>query len=87
MQTVDHDAPPPFWRSRFGAGCLVLASVAAWFLWSEHRIHLLGALPYLVLLACPLMHVFMHRGHHHGARRNDDAAADHQAPRGPGAQP
>jgi hypothetical protein len=23
----------------------------------------LGWLPYLLLLACPLMHLFMHRGH------------------------
>lgn len=59
--------PPPFWRSRFGIGWLVLAAVAGWVLWTEHRAHLFGALPWLVLLACPLMHVFMHRGHHgHG---------------------
>lgn len=61
----DHQSAP-FWRSRFGVGWLVLAAVAGWFLWEEHRAHLLGILPYLFLLACPLMHVFMHRGHHHG---------------------
>jgi hypothetical protein len=22
-------------------------------------------LPFLILLACPLMHIFMHHGHHH----------------------
>jgi hypothetical protein len=60
--------PPRFWLSRRGVGCVVLAVVAGWFLWQEHRAHLLGALPYLIVLACPLMHVFMHRGHkgHHG---------------------
>ncbi len=26
-------------------------------------LHFMGALPYLLLLACPLMHVFMHGGH------------------------
>ena len=31
----------------------------------EHRPHLLGWIPYLILLACPLMHFFMHRGHRH----------------------
>lgn len=31
--------------------------------WEEHKAHFLGALPYLFLLACPLMHVFMHRDH------------------------
>lgn len=60
----------PFWRSRFGLGWIVLAAVAGWFLWEEHRAHLLGVLPYLFLLACPLMHVFMHRGHHHGGRQH-----------------
>lgn len=30
---------------------------------TEHRAHLLGILPYLILLACPLMHLFMHHGH------------------------
>ncbi len=42
--------------------------VAAYFLFTEHQAHVLGALPYLLLLACPLMHLFHHRGghgHHH----------------------
>ncbi len=44
----------------FAAFALVLLVV-------EHRTHLLTWLPpwwpWLFLLACPLMHVFMHRGH------------------------
>jgi hypothetical protein len=52
-----------FWRSRAGAAFLVAAAVAAFFLATEHEAHLLGALPYLILLACPLIHLFMHRGH------------------------
>jgi hypothetical protein len=70
---VSHQPRPVFWRSRFGIGWLVLAAVAGWFLWEEHRAHLLGALPYLLLLACPLMHVFMHRGHRGHAQRGGDA--------------
>ena len=38
-------------------------AIAAFFLFSEHRAHALGALPFLLLLACPLMHIFMHRDH------------------------
>lgn len=38
-------------------------AVATFFLWTEHRAHLLGALPYLLILTCPLMHLFMHGGH------------------------
>ena len=40
--------------------------VAAYFLITEHRAHLSGLLyylPFLLLLACPLMHLFMHSGH------------------------
>ncbi len=33
------------------------------YLWMEHRAHLLGALVFLPLLICPLMHLFMHHGH------------------------
>ena len=38
-------------------------ALAAFFLFTEHRAHLLGILPWLFLLACPLMHLFMHGGH------------------------
>ena len=56
-------AAPPFWRSRYAIGLLVFGAIAAYFLLSEHRAHFIGALPFLFLLACPLMHVFMHGGH------------------------
>ncbi|MBF7731710.1 DUF2933 domain-containing protein [Pseudomonas sp. N040] len=38
-------------------------AIAGFFLLTEHTAHLLGVLPYLLLAACPLMHVFMHHGH------------------------
>lgn len=40
-------------------------AVAAFFLVSEHRAHVVAWLPYLLLLACPVMHL-LHRGHHRG---------------------
>jgi hypothetical protein len=55
--------PPGFWRSRYALGLIVMGAIAAYFLASEHRAHFIGALPLLLLLACPLMHVFMHNGH------------------------
>jgi hypothetical protein len=59
-----HDSEPAiFWRSRYAIGLIVMGIIAAYFLLSEHRAHFFGALPFLLLLACPLMHVFMHRGH------------------------
>lgn len=63
---------------RFNFGLLVFTLVAGFFLFTEHKahilglltehkIHLLNALPYLLLLLCPLMHIFMHGGGHgHG---------------------
>ncbi|MGH9367801.1 MAG: DUF2933 domain-containing protein [Thermoanaerobaculia bacterium] len=40
-----------------------LLAVAAFFLLSEHRAHFFGLLPYLLLLACPFLHFWMHGGH------------------------
>ena len=39
-----------------------VGAVAVFALVWDHRAHGLGALPYLLLLACPLMHLF-HGGH------------------------
>jgi DUF2933 family protein len=41
----------------------VFLIAAAFFLWTEHRAHVLGVLPYLIFLACPLIHLLGHRGH------------------------
>jgi len=47
--------------------------IIGYFLWMEHRAHVIEFLPYLLLAACPLMHFFMHRGHghHHGSHENE----------------
>jgi len=42
---------------------LVFLGVAAFFLITEHTAHVFGALPFLLLLLCPFMHLFMHGGH------------------------
>ena len=49
------------------------AAVALFYLLTEHRAHLFGALPWLLLLACPLLHFFMHgrHGKHHGHAAHD----------------
>jgi hypothetical protein len=53
------------------------ALVAAFFLLTEHRAHLMGFLPYLLLAACPLMHFFHHgrHRHHHSGREPDTGAS------------
>lgn len=52
-------------RSRWRGGLVLLGflAIAAFFLFTEHRAHLFGALPYLLLLACILLHLFGHGGH------------------------
>lgn len=51
-----HSKPPaPFWRSRTGLALLGFLAIAGFFLFTEHRAHVLGVLPLvLVALGCPL---------------------------------
>ncbi len=52
--------------------------IAAYLLITEHRAHLLGWLSsywiFLLVIVCPLMHLFMHRGHGHGGHGSGEAA-------------
>lgn len=52
-----------FWTSRAFLICVSFLVVALILLWTEHLAHALGYLPYLLILVCPLMHMFMHGGH------------------------
>ena len=45
------------------ASFLILCGLAAAFILYWHWQHAIDALPFLVVLACPLMHLFMHHGH------------------------
>jgi hypothetical protein len=79
----DHDvrAEGSFWTSRAFLVCAGLLLIVGFLLWTEHLAHALGYLPFLLILACPLAHMFMHGGHgghqHHGhARRDAQAEGD-----------
>lgn len=66
------DSSPSFWRTPNGIAALALIAGVLYFLLAEHRAHFFGALPYLILLLCPVMHIFMHRGHGgHGSHSKD----------------
>ncbi|SCW91049.1 Protein of unknown function [Sphingobium faniae] len=61
----DNVQPKPT-RPRLLIANIVLAGflvIADFFLILEHGAHLFGWLPFLIILLCPLMHIFMHRGH------------------------
>lgn len=56
----------------------VFGAIALVLLWADHRAHIVSALPWLILLLCPLMHIFMHGhhgggqgGHKHGPQKDD----------------
>ena len=57
---------------------LGFAVVGAYFLFTEHRAHLFEYLPYVLLMACPLMHLFGH--HHHHARADPRQPGQQDAP-------
>jgi hypothetical protein len=76
---MTHEHSPhtgPWFRSRSGLVLLAFLAIAGFFVITEHTAHLFGFLPYLLLLACPLLHLF-HRGHggghgDHGGERGSD---------------
>lgn len=82
----EHESPPRFWSTRYAAGLVVIGGSAAYFLLTEHLAHVVAVLPYLLLLACPLMHVFIHGGHggHDHHNPNKEIEAGKADPRKPG---
>ena len=69
------DARLAWLRTPTGVTVIGFALVAAFFVLREQWGHVLGFAPYLLLVACLLIHLFMHggHGHHHGgAPRSGD---------------
>lgn len=62
---------PSFRRSRIGWVFLGFLAIAGFFLLTEHRAHALGALPFVLVALCLLLHLFGHGGHDRGARTGD----------------
>lgn len=59
--------------SRTGLVTVGVVAILGFLVYTGHSAHLLGFAPFLLLLACPLMHVFMHGGHrrHRTNNHND----------------
>jgi Protein of unknown function (DUF2933) len=55
------------------------AAVGLYYLLTEHRTHLLDYLPFVLLMACPLMHLLHGHGSHepdrHGEQRDRPPAS------------
>jgi len=60
-------------RLQIGLVVGLVAVVSITLLWDSHKALFLGAAPWLLLLACPLMHLLMHGKHQHGSK---DKGAD-----------
>ncbi len=50
-------------QSRLTWVLLGLIAIGGFFLVTEHTAHFFGILPFVLLLLCPLMMLFMHGGH------------------------
>jgi hypothetical protein len=76
MQHPEHlenrDSPQRNIWSRPNIVLIAFLAIAGFYLIAEHRAHVFGYLPFLLLLACPLLHMFMHRGHGGGSTRSAD---------------
>lgn len=72
------------WTGRAAIVFVAFAAIAAFFLFSEHRAHLLGILPWALLLLCPMLHLFMHGGHaghgHGQGTRRDPGQSETSSP-------
>lgn len=54
----------------------VIGVVGLVFLLRDHTSHVLSLIPYLILLACPFMHLFMHK--HHENKNGEDRKEKHE---------
>lgn len=73
-----HPEEKHWWLSFRGLIAFIFIIAIGYYLITEHRAHLFNILPLLLLLACPLMHIFMHGkhgmhgGHHHDHHKRVD---------------
>jgi hypothetical protein len=69
----DHEHPTPRKGASRGTWVLIaFLAIAAYFLLTEHRAHFLAWLPFVLLLACPLLHL-LHGHGGHGSHGSHDA--------------
>ncbi len=65
----DGETPSSFFRGPVSVAIGMVLVIGVFYLLREHWYHILGYWPYLLLLLCPLMHLFMGHGGHgdHGS--------------------
>ncbi|TCV65536.1 DUF2933 family protein [Neorhizobium sp. R1-B] len=71
---MDNKNSPSAWSTYSRTVFIAFTAIALALVAYEHRVHVLGVLPWLLILICPLMHVVMHHGHGHGGHPGHDHA-------------
>ncbi len=59
MSTANNEKPGRSYQLPF----LLFLAIGAYFLWTEHRAHVIEYLPFVFLFACVGIHFFMHGSH------------------------
>jgi hypothetical protein len=62
-EAMSGERQTPWWKTRSGIVFCGFLLVAGFYLLTEHTAHVFSVLPFLLILACPLMHLFHHHGH------------------------
>lgn len=77
MTTIKSDFFLLISMTRINIILLCFLAIIGFFLLTEHWAHVYGYWPYLLLLACPLLHIFGHGGHGggHGGHGNDESTS------------
>lgn len=57
---------------------LMVAAIAVFFVAREHWQHLLGYWSYLLLLACPILHLFHRHGHGQGRSEHTHSSSNNR---------
>jgi hypothetical protein len=70
-----------FFASAANIALIGFLTIGGYFLVTEHRAHIATVIPYLpflLILACPLLHIFMHGGHggHEGDASSRSGSSD-----------
>jgi len=65
-----------WWRNRSNLALVAFLGIGGYFLWTEHQAHVIATLPWVLIIGCVVMHLFMHGGHGHGGSGHDDNNGD-----------
>lgn len=81
-----NDRSTPWWRNRTKLPFFIFLAIAGYFLWMEHQAHVIEFLPWILILGCVGMHLFMHGGHGRGGHdhsEGNEPSADRSDEGGP----